>query len=239
MATSEVVAFDALAQKALIQATKPGEVIPPPVDGFIKGDKVIWRWVISAYRAFWNRHNIFPNNPVHYTELRSIGPDWNDAKYAELEAMLEFQKAMLAAGVAQPSVKQDFRKVQALEVLTAPGSKLSLDGRLKKIGVDRRTYEAWMSDPEFCNALTQLSERNFGKLQYEVNNTVQKLALSGRLDAVKYFNELSGRTSEKQGADVQVILRGVVDIITRNIHDAETLKQIAAELQLLVSAQTG
>jgi hypothetical protein len=80
----------------------------------------------------------------------------------------------------------------------------------------------------------------FAKVQSDVDYQVASGALDGKLDYIKYFNELSGKHDPARRAhqDVQTILNGIVEIITRNVTDEKVLKQISAELSAVV-AQLG
>jgi hypothetical protein len=74
-------------------------------------------------------------------------------------------------------------------------------------------------------------------MQADVDSQVAQGAVAGKLEFIKYFNEISGKHNpqRKAHADVQTILDGIVEIITRNITDSELLTRISSELSAVVA----
>jgi hypothetical protein len=125
----------------------------------------------------------------------------------------------------------------ALSVMTDVSKHMTLERRLRSAGIDWATWQQWKRNPVFRAHHDQLSQQVFESAQSQIDTQVTSGALDGKLDFIKYYNELSGKHDPARRAhrDVQTILDGIVEIITRNVKDPKVLSQISAELSAVVA----
>jgi hypothetical protein len=128
-------------------------------------------------------------------------------------------------------------QMRALSVMTDVSKHMTLERRLRGAGIDWATWQQWMRNPIFKAHHDQLSEQVFRSAQATIDSQVTSGALDGKLDFIKYYNEISGKhdPNRRAHADVQTILDGIVEIITKNVKDPQVLMQISAELSAVVA----
>lgn len=128
-------------------------------------------------------------------------------------------------------------QLRALAVLSDVSSHLALETKLKRAGITWYKWQAWMNDKSFRAAHDKISHDIFKNAQSSIDSQVASGALEGRLDFIKYYNELSGKhdPARRAHSDVQTILNGIVEILTRNITDPTILTRISSELSAVVS----
>jgi hypothetical protein len=150
-----------------------------------------------------------------------------------------YHQVLILRGIKQPGSKDGLSadQMRALTILTDVSSSRSLEKRLKLAGISWFRWQAWLNDPIFRAAHDKLCEDIFKKAQSSIDVQVVSGALDGKLDFIKYANEMSGRfdPNRRAHADVQLILNGIVEIITRNVTDPEVLKRISSELSAVVA----
>jgi len=128
-------------------------------------------------------------------------------------------------------------QMRALSVMTDFTSNLNLQAKLKKAGIAWYEWQGWLNDPTFRAHHDRLANELFKKAQASVDEAVVSGAVNGKLEFIKYFNEISGKHDPARRAhqDVQTILNGIVEIITRNVTDPEILTRISSELSAVVA----
>lgn len=94
-----------------------------------------------------------------------------------------------------------------------------------------------MNNGLFRAAHDKIAHDIFVKAQSSIDSQVVSGALQGKLDFIKYYNEITGRFSPGRRAhdDVQSILNDIVDIVTRHVKDPKVLQAISAELSASVA----
>lgn len=147
----------------------------------------------------------------------------------------EFSDAMAARGV--PWEKQNgltATQMLVLQIITNPTDRRKLETKLKAAGVTYTTYRAWLRQPQFSQYLNKVTEGMLVDHIPDFNTVLTNKALSGDLNALKFVYELSGRhdPNRQQVMDLQAVIQALVEIVTRNVSDAETLTRISNELHL-------
>lgn len=128
------------------------------------------------------------------------------------------------------------QQMLALSALSDVSKARPLELRLKSLGISWSEWQLWMKNPVFKTAHDNLAREIFTRAQSTVDIQVVSGALEGRIDFIKYYNEITGRydPARKTQADISNILRTIVDIITRHVTDEQTLAKIGTEFQVLV-----
>jgi Helix-turn-helix of insertion element transposase len=113
------------------------------------------------------------------------------------------------------------------------------DGRSEKrklddLGVSSAKYQAWLSQPAFQSYIKQRSENLLGNTQHVAHTALVDSVRSGDVQAIKYYNELTGRFSSKSVGEmnVQYFMAKVLEVIQRHC-DPDTMRLIAAEFEVI------
>lgn len=149
----------------------------------------------------------------------------------------QYHNMMVLRGVINEADGLSGEQMRALSIMTDTASNLNLTAKLKKAGIPWYKWQAWQNDPLFRAHHDRLANELFKKAQASVDEAVVTGATAGKLEFIKYFNEISGKHDPQRRAhqDVQTILNGIVEIVTRNVTDPDTLRQISAELSAVVA----
>lgn len=183
-----------------------------------------------------------------YTDLRQLPDVANIERYSTLSASRilevirtpEFVAAANARGI--PWGKENglsATQMLVAQILTNPTDKRPLRAKLKQVGVTYTQYRAWMHQPTFSQYMNRITEGMLVDHLPDFNTVLTNRALGGDLNAIKYVNELSGRhdPNRQQVLDLQAIVQNLLDIITRNVKDPETIQRISAEFSLAVNSK--
>ena len=149
-----------------------------------------------------------------------------------------FTQALILRGVISPTqTALSGEQLRALAVLTDVTSHASIETKLKRAKIPSYKWDAWMNNAVFRAAHDRIAHDIFVKAQSSIDNQVVSGALQGKLDFIKYYNEITGRYSPGRRAhdDVQSILNDFVDIVTRHVKDPKVLQAISAELSASVA----
>lgn len=130
------------------------------------------------------------------------------------------------------------RQLLALSVMTDVTTRATAKTKLARIDVTPDEWQNWLRNPKFRAKFEMLARETFLRAQASVDIQVASGALDGKLDFIKYYNEITGRHDPKNQAkqDVSQVLQKVVEIILRNVTDRETLERINTELQMELAA---
>ena len=123
---------------------------------------------------------------------------------------------------------QQLLAIPALTDSTTP----SLAARLKKAGITDKTYQQWKKQPAFAKML----DRNLKDLEPEMLTALSGQAVNGDLRAIELAFEITGKHNprQQQQVDLQVIVGKVLEAITQEVKDTDTLARINARLGLLM-----
>lgn len=151
----------------------------------------------------------------------------------------QYRRAMSIRGVpVRNEHGLSAEQVLCINAITDASDRADLRTRLKRVGVSHSQYKAWLRQPQFRHAVTNLGESNLTDHLPSVLTALTNKATSGDVNAAKFLLEVSGRhdPTRRQAMDVQSVLMQVIEIITRNVTDKEVLGRIASEMQMLSGA---
>lgn len=121
-----------------------------------------------------------------------------------------------------------------LLILSDPHDGLTMAQKLRKAGVTNTKYQGFMRQPVFRQQVEALSEQLLGN-KHEALIMLSKKVGEGDLNSIKYQLEVNERYNPRKqdGIDSIELLARVVDIVTRNVHDPETLARLSLEFGAL------
>lgn len=149
----------------------------------------------------------------------------------------EFHQALVLRGVRTESDGLSGDQMRALSVMSDVSTNQSLERKLKTAGIPWYQWQTWMHSPLFRSHYEAIAKKVFDQSQATIDLQVASGALDGRLDFIKYYNEVSGRHSPDRRAhqDVQMILNEVVKIIHENVQDPAVLMRMSSQLSAVVA----
>lgn len=199
---------------------------------------------IDCVRAACLIHNLTDGNTANQEWLDPkvirtyLPPSVDKATVQKIVQSENFTQALILRGVISPTqASLTGEQLRALSVLTDVTHHLSLETKLKRAGIPGYKWDAWMNNGLFRAAHDKIAHDIFVKAQSSIDSQVVSGALQGKLDFIKYYNEITGRFSPGRRAhdDVQSILNDIVDIVTRHVKDPKVLQAISAELSASVA----
>jgi|SRR5580765_1124706 hypothetical protein len=131
----------------------------------------------------------------------------------------------------------DERQRLTIAAITDYTSRLTLDGKLKRIGVSAWEYSAWMNYPPFRNKIKELADKSLKHSESLADVALASGAVNGKLDFIKYADLRSGRfdPSARSALDVEYVIRSVMEIIMKHVRDPELLRAIGGDLSILAA----
>lgn len=104
--------------------------------------------------------------------------------------------------------------------------------KLRELGVSTAKWEGWLRDPAFQSYLRTRAENLLGDNLHESHLALLDRVRSGDINAIKYFNEITGRyvPNGNDKADVNSVLMMVLEVIQRRVRDPEVLSAISDDL---------
>lgn len=174
----------------------------------------------------------------------------------------EFRHALLERGVSLRGLPEtvlygedgkpknppvaEWRKMMLSEEQLAVANTL-LDGtdtrsekkKLTDLGVSTAKYQSWLRDPAFQHYIRQRSEGALQDNQHVAHMALIDRVKSGDTNAIKYYNELTGRfvpaiAKNTGGADIGTILIQVLEVIQKFVQD-QTIQSLMADELLKIS----
>jgi len=174
---------------------------------------------------------------LDYPTCKAYIPGLTSVDHDKIIKSREFHSALVLRGVRTDSEGLSADQMRALSVMTDLSAHQSLERRLKAAGIPWYQWQTWMHSPLFKSHYDAIAKKVFDSVQSDIDLRVASGALDGKLDWVKYYNELTGRHSpdRRAHADVQMILNEVVKIIHSHVQDPETLMKMSADLSAVVA----
>ncbi|HET7713253.1 MAG TPA: hypothetical protein VFK94_02120 [Patescibacteria group bacterium] len=163
----------------------------------------------------------------------------------------EFREALLARGVRLRGVtigNDPFSKMNALteEQLTVANVLLDRDDnrsrkkKLADLGVSSAQLNAWYRDPAFQNYLRERTEGALGGQGYiEADLALLDSLRAGDMQAVKYFNEFTGRYrpgASNDNVDVKQLLQLFIEVVQKHVAHPDTQLAIARDLMMIANS---
>jgi len=161
---------------------------------------------------------------------------------ARLMATPEFEAAMEKRGV---SIKSESglttQQMLVMQLVLNPTDRRDLRTKLRATGVTYAVYKSWLRQPLFANYINRQAEQGLLDHQSDVLTKLTSKAMDGDNKSIELYLAITGRHNPAQQAQVnsQVMLLKVLEIITRNVKDPETLRAISAEFELMGAVGSG
>lgn len=127
-------------------------------------------------------------------------------------------------------------QVLLIKYISDPTVKLDLREKLKKAGIPYSVYRTWLTQPAFREALFSFAEDTLDAHTPDFNTKLVEKGLTGDLNAIRFIYELTGRhdPTKQQTIDFQRMVMLLVEIVTRNVRDPETLRRINSEMDNVI-----
>lgn len=164
----------------------------------------------------------------------------NKTHYDKCLSSSDFRNAMLARGISLRGYSPDASNDVVLteEQLVCANTMLDLrDNRsqtkkLRELGVSTSKWEGWLRDPAFQSYIRTRAENLLGDNLHESHLALLDRVRSGDINAIKYFNEITGRyvPNASDKADVNAVLMMVLEVIQRHVKDEAQLVAIADDM---------
>lgn len=114
--------------------------------------------------------------------------------------------------------------------------------KLQDLNVTPYQYQSWLKDPEFKHYLQERAEGLLGDVQHEAMLALVDQVMSGKMDAIKYYHEITGRyvqqSKTESGSagthDLQTMIIRIIEIIVDEVDDINTANRINERLKGLV-----
>lgn len=116
--------------------------------------------------------------------------------------------------------------------------------KLQDLGIDTKTYQAWLLDDKFSNYARRRTEQMFGKSQHEAHLAIIDGMRRGNPKMTELYLEMTGKFSRRpEGpanftADTAAQLIGqIIEIIVEEVDDAETGARIGDRIRTLTQSR--
>lgn len=200
-----------------------------------------FRSVVMGAAAMWSAYKVTPTSQG----LVKFGfCSLHMAAIQRIMTTAEFSIAMGACGVPWgENNKLTPRQLACLEVVTNPHRSGTLNTRLKAAGVTEAEYRNWRQNPIFEAQYAMLTKDVLTAWTSDIDTALVQGAVNGKLENIKYVNELTGRhdPAKRAAMDVEDVLRNVVNIVQTSVQQIKDLQlrqdvinSIAAGVQALL-----
>lgn len=197
------------------------EVFGIPVDKFKR--------VLDTYDYLWHKNRVIPSP-------EDIADQCGYTKKTVCKAMEKpiFAELLTERGVpVRDSSGLTAQQTLAVKLILDPTDKRTLNGKLRALGISYTTYRAWLRQPAFYNYLNTIAEDGLREHNGDVLVSLTNKAISGDINAIKYYLEVSGRhdPARQQQVNMQQVLMTIFEVLTTHITDQAQLAAIANDFQ--------
>lgn len=117
--------------------------------------------------------------------------------------------------------------------------------KLQDLGVDTKTYQAWLLDDKFSEYARRRTEQMFGKSQHEAHLAIIDGMRRGNPKMTELYLEMTGKFSRRpegpQGAFTQEsaanLIAQIIEIIVEEVEDASTGARIGDRIRTLTQSR--
>lgn len=217
------------------RTTYAGLVVKPKKVQFPKqiGPKyvgIIMPWL----EAYWNEYKRFPSVQDF---IQQFG--LTEYEVAALKSHTFFLRSLDRRGIARPEytdlhgnpVGLTDRQVAAIAILTNYLDDRSPVARLSMIGVTEQELQGWMQNDAFKRAYRDRADEAFHNVDADASLQLAKKVRKGDLQAIKFYMEVTGRTTSPETVNVQKSVQILIEAVQKHVKDPATLQAIAAEVQ--------
>ena len=139
--------------------------------------------------------------------------------------------------ITTPRAQITPQQVHALQIVMDPTNNKPMGQKLKMAGVSYSTWQNWLRQPVFAEAVRYTTEQMLGDNIATVHARLVNKADQGDVQAMKLFYEVSGRhdPARQQMQDIQSIIGLLLEVITRHITDPSVLMRITNDFDTVTS----
>jgi len=148
--------------------------------------------------------------------------------------------ALALKGMMKKGSGLTFEQLRALRFLTDVTQRGDLEQKLRKLGISWEVYQNWMRDAKFKSQFQAAAESILDEAQTPVAIALAKSAISGKLESIKYFHQITGKYQSQDSQNVEKFMVGLVEILQGELSDyPELLRTIAGRLTALKDRTMG
>lgn len=193
----------------------------------------------NFFEQYWTLYSALP------TKAKCVELDvCSAALYDNWVPRPSFKEALKRRGITPPDEYKANGVLSEHQIIVANALFDTYDNRsrikkLRELQCSPRQYEMWLRDPNFQAYVRQRGEHVLGDNSHDAHLALLDRVRSGDVNAIKYYNEITGRyiPNTKDSVDVNAILHRVLEIIMRHVPDAVAQAAIAEEMLAMSTNQ--
>lgn len=187
-----------------------------------------WHSVVAAIMALYLEHGMFP--VLADVQKRSGVRANTIARMLDTDEMLDLLEYR---GIAFDAEQELSYEQNTVLTLLADPSAGTLPSVLKRAGVPRPRFEAWMRQPAFARARKEIAEKALANSQAMLVEGVVRKAEVGDLNAIKLGLAMTGRydPDTKKVQDARQVVLVIVESVIRHVADPDVRAAILADVQ--------
>lgn len=164
-------------------------------------------------------------SPSFFARLQARGvdwlPNWNPVKHEEMRMRERLTP----------------QQVWALQIMTDPTDRRSINVKLKQIGITYAVWRSWLSEPFFAELVRSTAEKMLQDGITVVHTAMLQKAAAGDTGAMKLFYEVSGRhdPNRQQMLDFTKVLGLILEVLQRHVTDQQTLARVTLDIDKVIN----
>lgn len=224
----------------------PREPLPIPKFHYEEPDKDDWeaRAIANWVENYWITKAEVPS--IDTAVQAGIGPDL----YGRWISSIPFRKKLQARGVGISSGEPgEFRpgglspiQMDTIQVMTDLLDGRSQKIRLQELGVNTQTYNNWLHDPGFVQALHARTESQLQSHKHEALMALMDNVKSGDNVALKMYFEMTGRFVSAKDRVNQInpfeLIEVLVETLMEETKDRDLVQRVGEKLMGVIAKMT-
>lgn len=187
--------------------------------------------ICVGVEEYWTKHGEFPA----FSIIQSM-TGLPQEKIANSLFKDVVKKALDVRGISytHENERLSARQIAVINTLLNISDTRSETRKLLDLGVAPATYRGWKKQPYFMTYMKEQGEKLFAETQTQVHVALAKKASEGDIQAIKLFNEMSGRwdsTKTVEAMNVRFVMTRLLECIQQRIRDPEILQAIAEDFE--------
>lgn len=216
---------------SVVVVQQDGRVKRSPVpEGF---DPVVFRDILAAVNIAYTRLGYMPSIDEVYALWKNIPKK----TYSKAWSTDEFAEALEIRGItASRDSGISPLQAMAIQLLSDPTDRRTLNTKLRQLGVSMPQYQNWMRQPLFAQTLTQRSEQNLGDAVHVAMNKLIGNADAGDQRAIEKVLEISGRYNPQQQEvnNARQVVLVLVEAVLKHVSSKDEKNAILAEVEAVM-----
>lgn len=191
------------------------------------------RNLLNFIEHYWYQNQCYPSTPA----LARWAKDTDITFKAMRDLEFELSNYLGQRGITQrdqTSRLTDIQLASANLILNVMDRRSQLN-KLKSLGVTPTQWQGWLKQKAFADYLKNRTGEMFEENLHMAHLGLMKSVEDGNATSLKLFYEMTGvYRSDSPVANVQVILAQIIEVIQREVPDAEIQRRIAAGFELVM-----